>query len=92
MVKRGMKAYEAKERRAVRRRNHVAYDLRSPKYHQRVVPSKKKGKRAVEPEFDWEDDEDYEAFCDAQAEADRMNNYYYTEEADYGFDLGEYVD
>jgi hypothetical protein len=32
----GMKAYTRKQRREQRRRNHVAKDLHSPKYRQRV--------------------------------------------------------
>jgi len=33
----GMNKFDEKDRRAVRRRNHVARDLRSPKYAPRVV-------------------------------------------------------
>lgn len=32
----GIRSYEPKERRKVRRRNHIARDLMSPKYNQRI--------------------------------------------------------
>ena len=35
----GMSRFEYKDRRKERRRNHIAKDLRTPKYDQRVVPS-----------------------------------------------------
>lgn len=53
----GIRAYELKKRREIRRRNHIAYDLGSPKYRQRVVPSKRRMKE-VEAD-DWFDDEEY---------------------------------
>lgn len=34
-----------KMKRQVRRRDHIAKDLRTPKYRQRVVPDKKKDER-----------------------------------------------
>jgi hypothetical protein len=50
----GMKAYDAKERRRMRIRNHIARDLGTPKYRQRV----KEGKpQKPAPEIDeWEED------------------------------------
>ena len=50
----GMNKVPDKERRKMRRFNHIAKDLRSPKYSQRIVKNKKKK--------DWyigEEDEDY---------------------------------
>ena len=45
-----MNAYDSKERREIRRRNHVARDLRSPKSRQRIIEKRK--------EFpDYEDEE-----------------------------------
>lgn len=41
MVAKGIKGYPDKERREVRRRNHAAYDLRTPKYRQKVIPRKR---------------------------------------------------
>lgn len=43
----GMRSYGRKQRREMRRRNHVAKDLHSPKYRQR----KKEGKRKSEFNF-----------------------------------------
>lgn len=37
----GWRAVPVKQRRAVRRRNHIARDLRTPKYGQRVKESNK---------------------------------------------------
>ena len=37
----GMRSYGTKERRAVRRRNHIARDLRTPKYGPRIRESKR---------------------------------------------------
>ena len=49
-----------KERRRQRRRNHVAKDLSDVKYHQRVVPSKKKkNKNKDVDEYFQEDDTEY---------------------------------
>jgi hypothetical protein len=48
----GMKSYEPKQRREQRRRNHIARDLGTPKYRQRVKKNK-------DPEEDW-NLEDYE--------------------------------
>lgn len=36
----GMKSYDAKQRREQRRRNHIAFDLGSSKYRQRVKEKK----------------------------------------------------
>lgn len=35
----GLNKYDAKQRRLERRRNHIARDLASSKYRQRVIPS-----------------------------------------------------
>lgn len=37
----GLQRYGAKQRRAVRRRNHIARDLRTPKYGPRIRESKR---------------------------------------------------
>lgn len=37
----GLKHYEPKQRRSVRRRNHLAKDLATPKYAPRVVEEKR---------------------------------------------------
>ena len=39
-MSKGWRQTPYKQRREVRRRNHVARDLGDPKYHQRVVPSR----------------------------------------------------
>jgi stalled ribosome alternative rescue factor ArfA len=41
MSRKGINSFDEKNRRAVRRRNHIARDLREPIYRQRVIPSKK---------------------------------------------------
>lgn len=38
----GMNRYDPKDRRRQRRRNHVAKDLGSGKYRQRVIPSRRR--------------------------------------------------
>jgi hypothetical protein len=38
----GLHKFIAKEKRAQRRRNHIARDLLTPKYHLRVVPDKRR--------------------------------------------------
>jgi len=50
----GMNSYDQKQKRAMRRRNHVARDLRSDKYRQRRVESEmhKKPKYPIKPFFD----------------------------------------
>jgi hypothetical protein len=48
-----MRSFTGKQRREQRRRNHIAKDLRTPKYKQRRVESKKK-----ERESEWYDPED----------------------------------
>lgn len=48
---RGMKSYDAKQRREQRRRNHIAYDLADRKYRQRIKENKK-------PKYKW--DEEFE--------------------------------
>jgi hypothetical protein len=47
----GWRGLPYKEIRAVRRKNHIARDLQGSKYHQRVIPDKKKNKH-------WEQEED----------------------------------
>ena len=53
MVK-GMKQYERKDRARVRRRNHIAKDLTTPKYHQRV----REGKKPFIDDHDWQEEVD----------------------------------
>jgi hypothetical protein len=48
-----MNSYGHKQRRAMRRRNHIARDLAERKYRQRRVENKKK-----RYDFGWEIDED----------------------------------
>lgn len=50
-MKHGMNAYTEKEKRAMRRRNHIAKDLGSPKYRPRVIEHRR------DILFDWEDEE-----------------------------------
>lgn len=38
----GLHKFTDKEKRAERRRNHIARDLLTPKYHQRVIPDKRR--------------------------------------------------
>lgn len=38
----GLSKYEGKDRRRQRLRNHVARDLYTPKYRQRIVPDRKR--------------------------------------------------
>jgi hypothetical protein len=38
----GLHKFTDKEKRAQRRRNHIARDLLTPKYHPRVVPDKRR--------------------------------------------------
>jgi hypothetical protein len=49
----GLSKLDIKEKRAQRRRNRVARDLATDKYHQRVVPDKKR----LNPETPWADEE-----------------------------------
>tara|TARA_R100000541_G_scaffold53484_2_gene61599 strand:+ start:507 stop:737 length:231 start_codon:yes stop_codon:yes gene_type:complete len=51
-----MKAYEAKQRRRLRRRNHIARDLQKPEFRQRKRDGKPKN--SCPPEIDEWDDED----------------------------------
>lgn len=37
-----MNSYDEKQRRRIRRQNHIARDLADNKYHQRVIKNKKK--------------------------------------------------
>lgn len=50
----GMQSFGRKEKREQRRRNHIAKDLRTPKYKERVVKMVVKEKR----KFRIEEDED----------------------------------
>jgi hypothetical protein len=52
----GWRAYPKKERRAVRRVNHVAKDLADRKYHQRVKERKPKPEPEIEEYIDEEED------------------------------------
>lgn len=52
----GMQSYDRKQRREQRRRNHVALDLGSPKYRQRVKESKKKKDKFDIKEFDLDEE------------------------------------
>ena len=45
---RGLRAFDEKERRRQRRQNHIARDLRTPKYRQRRVEKNKEGKYKVD--------------------------------------------
>lgn len=40
MAKHGINSYDEKQRRRIRRQNHIARDLAKTKYHQRVIPNK----------------------------------------------------
>ncbi len=52
----GMNRFEDKERRKQRRHNHIARDLRTPKYRQRVVKDTKKDALwPIEEEYSIED-------------------------------------
>lgn len=51
----GINRYEGKDRRRQRLRNHIAKDLRSPKYAPRVIPGRK---LSEEPYEEYEDDND----------------------------------
>jgi hypothetical protein len=53
----GLNKYDPKLRREQRRRNHVARDLFSPKYRQRVIPN-----RFAEDNEDMYDDDDEEEY------------------------------
>lgn len=55
MKRKGMKSLPPKERREVRRRNHIALDLRTPKYRQRVVDKKRRSFEDV-PFTEWDED------------------------------------
>lgn len=50
----GLQAYGKKEKRAMRRRNHIALDLADAKYAQRVVRKREKIKPSVK---EWDDDD-----------------------------------
>jgi hypothetical protein len=54
MSTKGINNYDEKERRKVRRRNHIAKDLRNPKYRMRVLEEKDSD------DWQWEVDEYYE--------------------------------
>jgi hypothetical protein len=73
----GWRAVPAKQRREFRRRNHIARDLRTPKYHQRIKEEKRehiieelerqeaeREARASYDGFDWGSDDDYNWFRD----------------------------
>lgn len=50
MVK-GIRAYDPKQRRAIRRRNHFARDLEDRRYHQRRIEHK-------DEDYDWKEEVD----------------------------------
>ena len=55
----GMQSFGRKQKREQRRRNHIARDLNTPKYRQRVKESKKwKEKRDRTTQYDEEEDTD----------------------------------
>jgi hypothetical protein len=54
MSTKGINNYDEKERRKVRRRNHIAKDLRNPKYRMRILEEKDSD------DWQWEVDEYYE--------------------------------
>jgi hypothetical protein len=56
-MSKGIDRYQDKQRRAVRRKNHIAKDLGDRKYHPRLVPNKKHKYE------DW-DNQDWERFSD----------------------------
>lgn len=49
----GIDRYDDKQKRAMRRRNHIALDLADGKYRQRIKPSKRKR------DYYGEDEDDY---------------------------------
>lgn len=51
---RGMNNFELKDRRRQRRRNHIAKDLKTEKYRQRIVPDSYKDKKRL---MEYEEDE-----------------------------------
>lgn len=53
MTKHGIRFYVPKDRRRIRRQNHIARDLRTPKYHQRVIDKKEEEEVKY---WDYEDD------------------------------------
>ena len=55
MKRKGMQSFELKQRREIRRRNHIALDLHSPKYRPRIK-ERKMDEEQYEMDFsDWED-------------------------------------
>lgn len=56
----GMNHFESKQRRAVRRRNHIARDLRTPKYGPRIKESKKQ--HMIDELHEREAEDDYEHY------------------------------
>ncbi len=51
----GFRALDYKKRREFRRQNHIAKDLKTDKYHQRVVPSKRRKSLNDSDEYFFED-------------------------------------
>jgi hypothetical protein len=58
MTKHGIRFYGPKDRRRIRRQNHIARDLRTPKYRQRVVVEVNK----EEPDKYWDYEDDFEPY------------------------------
>ena len=54
----GLNKFDEKERRKQRRRNHIARDLALPKYHQRVIPDKRRADRFYEEEIEYHDNDE----------------------------------
>lgn len=52
----GWRGLEYKERRKQRRRNHILKDLNKSKYHQRIIPNKKK-RKYIDREEDYPSEE-----------------------------------
>lgn len=59
----GLKKFDGKERRKQRRNNHIAKDLMSPKYRQRIVEKKRVedefGNYYLQDRYLEDDDDDY---------------------------------
>lgn len=54
----GVNRFSDKERRKIRRRNHIAKDLQKSKYYQRVIPNKRKKNEDFFLEQEEPDDQD----------------------------------
>lgn len=54
----GVDRYDDKEKRKVRRHNHIARDLRTPKFKQRIVEGKPRTPPPEIEDWDWIEEED----------------------------------